>query len=164
MWSTIAGNNPYSKMLRTVLSSSIRSTAQGARSLLCRQFSVGGHDDFAPKKKQAEPEGMDAVLKMIDSQVKENDIMLYMKGTPSAPQCGFSGQTVRILNAAGVDFSSVNVLEYPMISEGVKQFSQWPTLPQLYVKGEFVGGCEIVTDMFKSGELDTLLKSHKLVE
>jgi monothiol glutaredoxin len=152
-------------MLRTI-SSAIRSTSAtvGARSFALRNFSADGHDDFAPKKKAPEPEGMDGVLKMIEGQVKDNDIMLYMKGTPSAPQCGFSGQTVRILNAAGVDFSSVNVLEYPMIREGVKNFSQWPTIPQLYVKGEFVGGCEIVTDMFKDGSLDELLKGHKLTE
>jgi monothiol glutaredoxin len=154
-------------MLRSVVINSLKASrvATSGSGIHCvRNFSAGGHDDFAPKKKGGAPEGMDAVLKMIDSQVKENDIMLYMKGTPSTPQCGFSGQVVRILNATGADFSSVNVLEYPMIREGVKQYSQWPTLPQLYVKGEFVGGCEIVTDMFKKGEFETLLKSHKLLE
>ena len=123
-----------------------------------------GHDDFAPKKKAPEPEGMDKVIDMIKAQVGDNEIMLYMKGTPSAPQCGFSGQSVRILHALGVDFSSVNVLEYPMIREGVKQHSQWPTIPQLYVKGEFVGGCEIMTDMFQDGELEKLLKDEGLIE
>jgi len=129
-----------------------------------RCFSNESHDDFAPKKKTPEPEGMGEVIDMIKNQVKENDIMLYMKGTPSAPQCGFSGQSVRILHALGVDFSSVNVLEYPMIREGIKSHSQWPTIPQLYIKGEFVGGCEIMTTMFTDGELEKLLKEEKLIE
>ena len=122
------------------------------------------HDDFAPKKKAPEPLEMDDVKAMIQNQIAENDIMLYMKGTPSSPQCGFSGQSVRMLHALGVDFSSVNVLEYPMIREGVKQYSQWPTIPQLYVKGEFIGGCEIMTNMFSDGELETLLKDEGLIE
>lgn len=107
---------------------------------------------------------MDEAVSMIEKQVKEHDIMLYMKGTPSQPQCGFSMQAVRILNATGVDFSSVNVLEYGAIREGVKQYSQWPTIPQLYVKGEFVGGCDIMTTMFQEGELESLMKEHKLLE
>lgn len=123
------------------------------------------HDDFKPKKKSgAEPAGMDDAVAMIEKQVNEHDVMLYMKGTPSMPQCGFSSQAVRILNASGVDFSSVNVLEYGAIREGVKQYSQWPTIPQLYVKGEFIGGCDIITTMFQDGELETLFKEHKLVE
>jgi monothiol glutaredoxin len=153
-------------MLRSLVGSAIRNTRKvGSQSTcLVRSFSVEGHNDFSPKKKVSEPEGMDAVLELISKQVKENDVMLYMKGTPSAPQCGFSGQTARVLNAVGVDFSSVNVLQYPMIREGVKQFSQWPTLPQLYVKGEFVGGCEIITEMFQKGELQKMLKEKKLIE
>lgn len=136
----------------------------GIPKIPARFFASGeGHDDFAPKKK-SEPEGMDNVLEMIGNQVKENDVMLYMKGTPSSPQCGFSGQSVRVLHALGVDFSSVNVLEYPMIREGVKQYSQWPTIPQLYVKGEFVGGCEIMTNMFTDGELEQLFKDEGLLE
>ena len=107
---------------------------------------------------------MEEALAMIDRQVKEHDVMLYMKGTPSEPQCGFSMQVVRVLNASGVDFSSVNVLEYGAIREGVKEYSQWATIPQLYVKGEFIGGCDIVTTMFTEGELETLFKEHKLVE
>ena len=107
---------------------------------------------------------MEEAVAMIEKQVKEHDIMLYMKGTPSQPQCGFSMQAVRILNATGVDFSSVNVLEYGAIREGVKQYSQWPTIPQLYVKGEFVGGCDIMTTMFQEGELESLMKEHNLLE
>jgi monothiol glutaredoxin len=101
-----------------------------------RSFSAESHDDFKPKRKEI-PTGLDDVIKLIDKQVKENDVFLYMKGTPSAPQCGFSSQAVRILNAVGVDFSSVNVLEYPAIRDGVKVYSEWPTIPQLYV---FCGG------------------------
>ena len=97
-----------------------------------RRLFSDSHDDFKPKKKEV-PTGADDVTKLIEKQIKENDVMLYMKGTPSAPQCGFSSQAVRILNAVGVDFSSVNVLEYPAIRDGVKAFSAWPTIPQLYV-------------------------------
>ena len=122
------------------------------------------HDDFKPQKHSAGPSGMEEALEMIDRQVKEHDVMLYMKGTPSQPQCGFSMQAVRVLNASGVDFSSVNVLEYGAIREGVKEYSQWATIPQLYVKGEFIGGCDIITTMFTDGELETLFKEHKLVE
>lgn len=121
------------------------------------------HDDFKPKRKEFK-DGMDEVVKLVEKQVKEHPVMLYMKGTPQQPQCGFSLQAVRILNAVGVDFSSVNVLEYPAIREGVKLYSEWPTLPQLYVAGEFVGGCDIVTSMYNDGQLQTLLKEKKLIE
>ena len=85
--------------------------------------------------------------------------MLYMKGTPAQPQCGFSQQVCRILHATGVEFSSVNVLEDDTMREGVKKYSEWPTIPQLYVGGEFVGGCDIVTEAFQSGELDESFKA-----
>jgi len=87
-----------------------------------------------------------------------------MKGTPSRPQCGFSGQIVRVLNAVGVDYNSVNVIEYPSIRDGIKVYSEWPTIPQLYVKGEFIGGCDIVTTMFQEGELEKLLKEKNLIK
>lgn len=96
--------------------------------------------------------------------MKTNDVMLYMKGTPSRPQCGFSGQAVRILNVVGVDFSSVNVLEYNAIREGIKIYSEWPTVPQLYIKGEFIGGADIMSSMYNEGELEKLLKEKKLLE
>lgn len=121
------------------------------------------HDDFKPKKKTV-PTGMEDVLKLIDSQVKDNAVMLYMKGTPSQPQCGFSMQAVRILNAVGVDFSSVNVLEYPAIREGIKKYSDWPTIPQLYVSGDFIGGCDIMTSMFNEGQLEKLMKEKKVLD
>jgi monothiol glutaredoxin len=94
----------------------------------------------------------------IQSEIAENPVMLYMKGTAMFPQCGFSARVVQILSHLNVPFKSANVLEDPELREGVKQFSNWPTVPQLYVNGEFVGGCDIVTEMYQSGELETLLK------
>jgi len=97
------------------------------------------------------------VFERIQSEIDEAPVMLYMKGTAMFPQCGFSARVVQILTHLGVPFKTANVLEDMELREGVKQFSQWPTVPQLYVKGEFVGGCDIVTEMFQSGELETLL-------
>ena len=91
----------------------------------------------------------------IDDKVKNNDVFLFMKGSPDFPQCGFSGQVVQILNYLGVDYSSANVLESDELRDGVKAYTNWPTIPQLYVKGEFVGGADIVREMFQSGELQT---------
>ena len=93
----------------------------------------------------------------IQSEITENPVMLYMKGTPLFPQCGFSARVVQILSHLNVPFKTANVLEDDGLREGIKQFSSWPTVPQLYVKGEFVGGCDIVTEMFQSGELENLL-------
>jgi len=93
----------------------------------------------------------------IQGEIDQNPVMLYMKGTPMFPQCGFSARVVQILTHMGVPFNSANVLEDMELREGIKDFSNWPTIPQLYVKGEFVGGCDIVTEMFQSGELETLL-------
>ncbi len=99
------------------------------------------------------------IKSQIDNEVKTNDIVLFMKGTPDFPMCGFSGQVVQILSYLGVDFKGINVLDNPEIREGIKAYSNWPTLPQLYVKGEFVGGCDIVREMFQSQELQAHLKS-----
>ena len=94
----------------------------------------------------------------IRAQVASHPVVLYMKGTPQFPQCGFSGAAVQILKAAGVgDFFAVNVLEDDEIRQGIKDFAQWPTIPQLYVKGEFVGGADIMREMFQTGELQKLL-------
>ena len=94
----------------------------------------------------------------IKQQVSENPVVLYMKGTPQFPQCGFSATVVQILHACGMrDFFSVNVLEEPEIRQGIKEYANWPTIPQLYVNGEFVGGCDILREMFQSGELQRLL-------
>ena len=98
------------------------------------------------------------VSERIQNDVTSNPVMLYMKGTPMFPQCGFSARVVQILSHMNVPFSSADVLEDPTLRDGIKQFSNWPTIPQLYVRGEFVGGCDIVTEMFQSGELETLLK------
>ena len=95
----------------------------------------------------------------IRQQVTENRVVLYMKGTPDAPQCGFSAAAVQILEACGADeVATVNVLADADIRQGIKQFSNWPTIPQLYVKGEFVGGCDIIREMFQAGELQQALK------
>ncbi|NOR66083.1 MAG: Grx4 family monothiol glutaredoxin [Woeseiaceae bacterium] len=93
----------------------------------------------------------------IEEQLESNQVMLYMKGSPDFPQCGFSGQTVAALKAIGRPFAYVNIFEDPEIREGLKQYSNWPTFPQLYVKGELIGGCDIVIEMFESGELQNLL-------
>ena len=99
------------------------------------------------------------VLQRIRSEVESTPVLLFMKGTPSAPQCGFSAAVVQALMLSGVEFKGINVLEDQEIREGVKQFSNWPTIPQLYVKGEFVGGCDIVREMYESGELVELLNT-----
>jgi monothiol glutaredoxin len=99
-----------------------------------------------------------AVDTRIQNDIASNDVFLYMKGTPMFPQCGFSARVIQILTHMGVPFNSANVLEDDELRDGIKTFSQWPTIPQLYVKGEFVGGCDIVTEMFQSGELESLMK------
>ena len=101
---------------------------------------------------------MSGISEYIDSEVKGNDVVVFMKGTPGFPQCGFSGQIVQILDYLGIDYKGVNVLTSNELRQGIKDYSNWPTIPQLYVKGEFVGGCDIVKEMQQSGELATLLK------
>lgn len=96
----------------------------------------------------------------IQSTIASSDVVLFMKGTHQFPMCGFSGQVVQILDHLGVDFKGVNILEDAELREGVKVFSNWPTIPQLYVKGEFVGGCDITREMFQSGELQTFLAEN----
>jgi len=96
----------------------------------------------------------------IRETIQKNDVVLYMKGTKTMPQCGFSSRVAGVLNYMGVEFADVNVLANAEIRQGIKDFSDWPTIPQLYVKGEFVGGCDIVTEMALSGELDTLFDQN----
>ena len=96
----------------------------------------------------------------IDEQVKASDVVLFMKGTKDMPQCGFSSRVAGVLNFMGVDYADVNVLADEEIRAGIKEYSDWPTIPQLYVKGEFVGGCDIITEMTLSGELDTLFDEN----
>ena len=98
------------------------------------------------------------IQETIQSQIDTHPVVLYMKGTTDFPQCGFSGQVAAILHQLGVKVFDVNVLEDPEIRQGIKDFSNWPTIPQLYIKGEFVGGCDIVTEMFESGELKEMLE------
>jgi len=98
-----------------------------------------------------------SVADFIRSEVTANEILLFMKGTPVAPACGFSAQVVRILDHLGVTYKSHDIYESEELRQGIKDYSDWPTIPQLYVRGEFVGGCDIVTEMFHSGELQTLL-------
>jgi monothiol glutaredoxin len=100
---------------------------------------------------------MSEIAKWIDGEVKSSDVVLFMKGTKEFPQCGFSGQLVQILNYLGVDYKDVNVLASDELRQGIKEYSNWPTIPQLYVKGEFVGGCDIVREMFQSGEIAAFL-------
>ena len=97
---------------------------------------------------------------MIRDTVRSNDVVLFMKGTKQMPQCGFSSRVAGVLSYMGVEFQDVNVLADPEVRQGIKDFSDWPTIPPLYVKGEFVGGCDIVTEMTLSGELDALLDKN----
>jgi monothiol glutaredoxin len=100
------------------------------------------------------------VFERIEQNIKENDVVLFMKGTPVFPQCGFSSAVVQVLGYMGVKFKGIDVLADPEIREGVKAYSSWPTVPQLYVKGEFVGGCDIIREMFENGELTEFLKTN----
>ncbi len=100
------------------------------------------------------------VNQRIRQTIDASDVVLFMKGTPVFPQCGFSATLVQVLSLMGVKFKGVDVLEDPEVREGIKTFSDWPTIPQLYVKGEFVGGCDIVREMYESGELNEFMTSH----
>ena len=102
------------------------------------------------------------IEQFIDNEVKGNDVVVFMKGTPQFPMCGFSGQVVQILDYIGVPYKGINVLESDDLRQGIKAYAQWPTIPQLYVKGEFVGGCDIIREMFQAGELQSLLKEKGL--
>lgn len=102
-----------------------------------------------------------SVQERIEETIKSNDVVLFMKGSPEFPQCGFSGQAVQILNACGIKFASVDVLSDPDVREGIKQYSNWPTIPQLYVNGEFIGGSDIMLEMYQKGELQTKLSGSR---
>ncbi len=99
-----------------------------------------------------------SIEQFIDKEVKSSDVVLFMKGTPQFPQCGFSGQVVQILDFLGVPYKGMNVLDSADLRQAIKAYSNWPTIPQLYVKGEFVGGCDIIREMFQTGELQNLMK------
>ena len=99
----------------------------------------------------------------IESLIKENEVCLFMKGTPDAPQCGFSMAVTNVLKHLNVNFKGINILENEQLRQGIKDFSDWPTIPQLYIKTEFVGGCDIVKEMFEKGELKKLLEDKKII-
>jgi len=101
----------------------------------------------------------DAVLTQIEEMVKKNKILIFMKGTPSLPMCGFSAATIQVFDALDVPYETVDVLEDPVVREGVKRYSKWPTIPQVYINGEFIGGCDIVREMYASGELEPLARA-----
>jgi monothiol glutaredoxin len=120
-----------------------------------RGFRIGAGQPAAPTRKTAM-----SIEQFIDNEVKANEVVLFMKGTPQFPMCGFSGQVVQILDYLGVPYKGLNVLENDDLRGGIKNYSKWPTIPQLYVKGEFVGGCDIIREMFQAGELQTLFKER----
>ena len=103
------------------------------------------------------------ITKEIQNTVTENDVVLYMKGSKDFPQCGFSAAVSHVLSKLGVNYLDVDILRDPEIRQGIKDFSDWPTIPQLYVKGEFIGGCDIIKEMFEAGELQTLLKEKGII-
>ncbi len=106
---------------------------------------------------------MEEIFKKIQEDISNNDVVLYMKGSQDMPQCGFSATVSHILKQLGVNFKDVDILRDPELRQGIKEFSDWPTIPQLYIKGEFVGGCDIVKEMFASGELQEMLKEKKII-
>jgi monothiol glutaredoxin len=114
----------------------------------CRERSAG-HD-------QPQQDEIMSIEQFIDNEVKSNDVVLFMKGTPQFPMCGFSGQVVQILDHIGVPYKGLNVLDSDELRNGIKVYSNWPTIPQLYVKGEFVGGCDIIREMFQANELQQM--------
>ena len=101
---------------------------------------------------------------LINNEIANNDVCLFMKGTPEAPQCGFSMAVSNVLKHLNISFKGINILEDESLRQGIKNFSDWPTIPQLYVKGEFIGGCDIVKEMFEKGELKELLKSKQILK
>jgi monothiol glutaredoxin len=103
------------------------------------------------------------ILDQIAQDIANTDVILYMKGTPDIPMCGFSATVVSILNHMNVPFKGVNVLEDPQLRQGIKDFTGWPTIPQLYIKGEFIGGCDIVKELFQSGDLESTLKERGVI-
>ena len=117
---------------------------------------LSSHPDFAPQSKVKLDSSSD-VFAFIESAVNDHKVMLFMKGTPEFPRCGFSAQVVRALKEQGADFSSADVLASDELREGIKQYTDWPTIPQLYVNGEFVGGCDVVMEMERSGDLADVL-------
>jgi len=144
------------KIIRT---SSISRVNHGAFTSSFATVSGDSHDDFKSQSKVTPPSDIN---ERIQQDIDADDVVVYMKGVPTAPQCGFSNAVVKILDTQGVDFAAYNVLEDPELREGVKKFSDWPTVPQVFVKGEFVGGCDIMINMHQDGELHDLLVEQGL--
>ncbi|RKP06559.1 thioredoxin-like protein [Thamnocephalis sphaerospora] len=120
---------------------------------------------WSPAAFQARRMITDRAKKLIEESIKDNDVCVFMKGTPEAPQCGFSRAVAQILDVQGVtQLKALNVLADPDLREGIKEFSSWPTIPQVYIKGEFIGGCDIMLDMHRSGQLEDLLLKEGIVE
>lgn len=124
--------------------------------LLTSGFSSDTHDDFKPKAKNASS----SVEDVITADVKAHNVFLYMKGVPTQPMCGFSNMAARILDAYGVEYGSRDVLSDPELREGIKEYTMWPTIPQVFIEGEFVGGSDILMEMHKSGELEQKLLKY----
>ncbi len=120
-------------------------------------FKVIAQEQQAGKKQEDSPKAHEQIMERIQQDINENPVLLYMKGTPEFPQCGFSAAVVEILEGLQISYASRNVLEDHVLRDAIKKFSSWPTIPQVYVKGEFIGGCDIVTDMHMRGELRPLL-------
>jgi monothiol glutaredoxin len=106
---------------------------------------------------------MTNILEKIQQTISSNDVVLYMKGTKDFPQCGFSAAVAHVLKTLGVEFHDIDILRDAEVRQGIKEYSDWPTIPQLYIKGEFIGGCDIVKEMFQSGELQELLKAKNII-
>jgi monothiol glutaredoxin len=123
-----------------------------------RMLSDGMHDDFKPQQKRSYANEAGDVHAQIKADIEKHKVVVYMKGVPDAPQCGFSNAVVQVMKAENVQFEAFNVLADPDLREGIKSFSNWPTIPQVYVDGEFIGGCDITIEMYKSGELKTILE------
>lgn len=122
-----------------------------------RMLSDGIHDDFKPKVKRSYANEAGDVHAQIAEDIKANKVVVYMKGVPDQPMCGFSNAVVQVMKAEGVEFKGFNVLADPDLREGIKTFSSWPTIPQVYIDGEFIGGCDTTVEMYKSGELREML-------
>lgn len=120
-------------------------------------LSDGIHDDFKPKVKRSYANEAGDVHAQIAEDIKANKVVVYMKGVPDQPMCGFSNAVVQVMKAEGVEFKGFNVLADPDLREGIKTFSSWPTIPQVYIDGEFIGGCDTTVEMYKSGELREML-------
>ncbi len=104
----------------------------------------------------------DSTQELLQNEVNENDVVLFMKGSPVFPQCGFSAAVVQVLGELNIKYKGIDVLEDPLLRQGIKDFSNWPTIPQLYIKGEFIGGCDIIREMHESGELKTLIEEKEI--